>query len=359
MAAASAAASPAPDAADGPERTFEDFDAESFSRPTSIDNPWLTLQPGRRWVAEGTTIEDGETQSHRIEFVVTDLTKRIDGVRTLVAWVVDYADGEAVEKELAFYAQDDSGNVWLLGEYPEEYKDGELFEAPTWVSGIEGAKAGIKIKADPKPGDRAHFQGWGPGVDWTDFGQPEKRLEQLCIKAGCYENVLLVAESSLDEVGAFQLKYYAPGAGVVKVGWRGDDATQEVLELTQVSQLDAADLAAIRTEALAMETRAYRESADVYAQTEPLEGLFADIAHDPRPTRLAGVDAAAAETSRISDDEARSIALEAVPGEVTDLQIERKFGRKTIVVEVVPEDEGAETDVVIDLVTGEVLAIEN
>ena len=347
-------------AADGPERTFEDFDSRDFPRPTYIDNKWLPLKPGRQWVSEGKTTEDGETQSHRIEFTVTDLTKEIDGVNTIVMWVVDYADGEAVEKELAFYAQDILGNVWLMGEYPEEYEDGEFLEASPWISGLDDAKAGIKIKVDPKPGDPAHFQGWGPSVGWTDFGKPEKVEGKVCVKAGCYENVLVVAESSLDEEGAFQLKYYAPGVGVVKVGWRGDDATQEELELTRVSQLDAAALAAIRAEALAMEVNAFQRSDEVYAQTEPIEALFGDLAHDPRPVeKLASVSAAGADARKITDAEAEAIALATIPGEVTGLKIERKFCAKRIVVEVVAADNSVETDVIIDWSTGEVLGTED
>ncbi len=183
---------------------------------------------------------------------------------------------------------------------------------------------------------------------------------KVCVKAGCYENVLVVAESSLDEEGAWQLKYYAPGVGVVKVGWRGDDASQEELELVETSQLDAEALAEIRAEALAMEVRAYQVSDDVYAHTQPIEALFGDIAHDPRPAqKLAAVSAAGAEARKVSDEEARAIALATVPGEVTGLKIERKMGAKRIVVEVVAADNSVETDVIIDMVTGEVLGTED
>ena len=85
---------------------FENFDLSDFDRSTQIDNAWLPLQPGTQWVYEGTTIEDGATIAHRIRFTVTDLTKEIEGVDTVVAWVVDYSDGEVVEKEIAFYAQE-------------------------------------------------------------------------------------------------------------------------------------------------------------------------------------------------------------------------------------------------------------
>ena len=58
---------------------------------------------------------------HQVITTVTDLTKVIDGVRTVVIWERDINDGRLLEGELAFQAQDDDGNVWNLGEYPEEY----------------------------------------------------------------------------------------------------------------------------------------------------------------------------------------------------------------------------------------------
>ena len=58
---------------------------------------------------------------HRFVMNVTDLTKVIGGVRSVVTWDLDYTDGELVEAELAFFAQDKEGNVWRMGEYPEEY----------------------------------------------------------------------------------------------------------------------------------------------------------------------------------------------------------------------------------------------
>ena len=52
--------------------------------------------------------------------------------------------------EIAFFARDD-GNVWILGEYPEEYEDGVLEKAPAWIHGAEGSKAGTLMPANPRP----------------------------------------------------------------------------------------------------------------------------------------------------------------------------------------------------------------
>jgi uncharacterized protein YbaA (DUF1428 family) len=253
------------------EAEFVPFDPNDYDNPTDITNEWLPLQPGTRWVFEGTTTEDDETSDHRIEFTVTDLTKEIAGVRTVVAWIEDFSDDELVEAEIAFYAQDNDGNVWFFGEYPEEYEDGKFVTAPTWIAGLKDALAGVKMRADPQLDTPAYFQGWGPVVEWTDYGQVDQMGEETCVAVDCYQDVLVIAESSLEEEDAYQLKYYARGVGNVRVGWRGEDATQEELELVSYTQLDQEALAEVRLAALAMEEHAY-EISDVYGQTAPSQG---------------------------------------------------------------------------------------
>jgi hypothetical protein len=232
----------------------------------------MPLKPGTQWAYEGTFVdEDGDSIARRLEFTITDLTKEIEGVRTVVAWIVDYNDGEVVEKEIAFYAQDDDGTVWYFGEHPEDYEDGEFVEAPTWIAGLADARAGIKMVAEPQLGMPIYFQGWGPEVEWSDYGQVDQVGQETCVPVDCYKDVLVIAESSLGETGAFQLKYYARSVGEVRVGWRGTDASQEELELVELVQLDPDALAEIRAEALALEQHAYEISKDVYAHTSPAE----------------------------------------------------------------------------------------
>jgi hypothetical protein len=85
----------------------------------------------------------------------------------------------------------------------------------------------------------------------------------------CYENVLVTAEYSEEEPDAFQLKFYAPGIGNVRVGWIGLDATREELELIEIIQLTPEQLASAREAALELEARAYQTSKEVYDQTPP------------------------------------------------------------------------------------------
>lgn len=257
-----------------PEATaeFKDFDPSNFDNATDINNKWMPMQPGTMWAYEGTAVdEEGNHFARRIEFTVTDLTKEIAGVNTVVVWIVDYNNDEVIEKEIAFYAQDNDGNVWYLGEHPEEFADGKFVDAPTWIAGLEDARAGIKMMAEPKVGTAKYFQGWGPAVEWSDYGHIEKMGQETCVPVDCYKDVMVIAESSLGEVGAAQFKYYVSDVGEIRVNWGGQDATQEALELVEHTQLGPEVLAEIHGEALALEKHAYEVSADVYGKTSPME----------------------------------------------------------------------------------------
>jgi hypothetical protein len=245
-----------------------EFDASRFSNGADITNVWMPLQPGRRWITEGVTIEDGERIPHKISFTVTSLTKVIAGVRTAVVWIEDISDGVVVEKEIAFYAQDDDGTVWYLGEHPEEFEDGEFVQAPTWIHGIEEARAGIKMLADPSLHTQAVFQGWAPSVEWSDYGRLDEVEPEDCVRAGCYKDVVRFAESSLGEDGIFQLKSYAKGIGEIRVGWRGESDSQEELELKAAATLSSSALARYDALARDLEAHAYQVSPKVFGGTD-------------------------------------------------------------------------------------------
>ena len=81
----------------------------------------------------------------------------------------------------------------------------------------------------------------------------------------------MIAESSLGETDAYQLKYYAPSVGEVRVGWRGVDTTQEELELIELTQLSTEELAEVHAMVLELEQHAYEVSSDVYGETSPVQ----------------------------------------------------------------------------------------
>jgi hypothetical protein len=251
----------------------KDFNPKNFGASSAkIDNKWLPMKPGMQLTYEGTTIEEGEKIPHRLVFTVTDLTKVIAGVRSVVMWDRDFSSGDLVEAEIAFFAQDKDGNVWQMGEYPEEYEDGKFVAAPTWIHGLKGARAGLTMKADPGVGQPDYSLGWGPAVGFNDRAKVAKARQKTCVPVACFEDVLVVDEFNPDEPDAFQLKYYAPGFGNVRVGWRGSkDTAKETLVLTKIAALSAKELARVRAEALKLEASAYKRSKKVFAFTQPSE----------------------------------------------------------------------------------------
>jgi hypothetical protein len=249
-----------------------DFTPNHFSNPTQIDNRWLPMVPGTRLILEGTANDEGEVLSRRIEFTITDLTKVINGVRTVVVLDKDFNDGQLVERELAFFAQDDAGNVWNLGEYPEEFEDGELLGAPeTWIAGLAQAQPGIHMPANPQVGGPRYLQGWAPDIDFLDCAKVLQRGQQTCVPFRCYDNVLITDEvSPLEPDSGHQRKYHAPGVGIVHVGAVGDPEA-ETLGLVQIVHLGPTELAQLRATVRKMDQRGYRLSPDLYAHTPPVE----------------------------------------------------------------------------------------
>jgi uncharacterized cupredoxin-like copper-binding protein len=177
-----------------------------------------------------------------------------------------------VEAELAFFAQDKLGNIWRMGEYPEEYDAGKFVKAPTWLHGVQDARAGVAMWAEPEVGTPWYSQGWGPAVNWTDRGKVDEMGKKVCVPVACYDDTLIIAETSASEPDAQQLKTWARGVGNVHVGWRGGgEKTKETLELAELKQLSPDELAEVRTEALKLEKHAYEVSKDVYGTTAPAE----------------------------------------------------------------------------------------
>jgi hypothetical protein len=255
-----------PESCDLPTR----FAARKFPDRPRIDNRYLPAPPGARYIFEGTANTDEGIIQRRIVTTVTDMTKVVNGVRTVVIWDRDFNDGELAEEELAFWAQDKQGNVWNLGEYPEEHEDGEFVGAPsTWIAGQARARAGVIMLAQPRVG-ALYLQGFAPAVDFFDCAEVVRRGARICTSLDCYGRVLVVDESSpLEPDSGVQRKFHAPGVGVVRITAIGDPEA-ETLTLTRVTKLGPEGLRAAREAVRRLERRAYRIS-DVYQATEPAQ----------------------------------------------------------------------------------------
>jgi hypothetical protein len=252
--------------------TEKDFDPEgNFSASTDVDNTWHPLVPGTQLVYEGRSNRGLGRLPHRVVFTVTGLTKKIDGVDALVLFDRDINRSKLLEAEITFFAQDDDGNVWNFGEYPEEYaKDGSFDGAPSsWLSGSLGAQAGILMRGDPQRGTPSYKQGVAPKIGFGDTAKVLGYRKKECVPVGCYDNVLVVDETNpLDPGDGHQLKYYASGVGNISVAPGKGGTEREILELVKVQKLRPTTLQKIHKEALRLDRRAYRTVKKVWAGSE-------------------------------------------------------------------------------------------
>jgi hypothetical protein len=251
------------------EISARDFARQTFERSIDVDNRWFPLRPGTQFWFVGSARENGKPTPHREIFTVTDLTKVVDGVRTVVIWDRDYVRDELVEAEIAFFAQDDDGNVWHLGQYPEEYEHGKFVGAPAWLAGLKGGKPGIVMKAKPRLGTPSYSEGYAPPpINWVDHARVDKVGTRTCVPVACFDRVLVTREFETGKPDAFQLKYYAAGVGNVRTGWAGaKDEDHEVLVLSKLRHLGAKGLAHARAGALTLERHAYAIKKDVFGRT--------------------------------------------------------------------------------------------
>jgi hypothetical protein len=245
--------------------------ATGFTHPARVTNSWFPMVAGTEFSYRGVVDADGKGVPHEVTFTVTDLVKKIHGVDTVVAWDRDFVDGQLSEAELAFFAQDDSGRVWNMGEYPEEFDGGKFTGAPsTWIDGARDAHGGVHMLAAPRLGSPAYTEGFVKSIQFYDRTKVYRTGQTVKVPSGTYHHVVETDEwSPWSPQDGHQRKFYAPGVGLVHVTAAGG-ASQEFLDLVRVRKLGSTDLKAARTAATAMDKRAYTVAPGMYAGTAPV-----------------------------------------------------------------------------------------
>ncbi len=210
--AASAAAPATPATATLPQGS-EPVTLDPARFTTRIDNPYWPMRPGSRWVYSETS-RTGARQ--RVEVTVTRRTKRIaNGIAARVVRDVATQNGRTVEATDDWYAQDDAGNVWYLGEATAEYEAGKVVSrAGSFEAGVDGAQPGIALPARPRPGlsyrqEYLEREAEDTGAIVT-VGE-----EQVEVPAGYFTRVLMTRDLVPLEPRVQELKFYARGVGPV------------------------------------------------------------------------------------------------------------------------------------------------
>jgi hypothetical protein len=127
-------------------------------------------------------------------------------------------NGALVELTHDYYAIDSATNdVYYFGEDVDVYKNGKVVSHEgSWLSGVKGAKFGLMMPGNPKPGQRFYQeQAPGVGMDRTEILAVN---EKVTTPAGTFERCVHVVETSPIEKGLKDHKWYAPGVGQVRDG---------------------------------------------------------------------------------------------------------------------------------------------
>jgi hypothetical protein len=193
---------------------------------TRIDNRWWPRTPGSRWTYRET---DGQGSTQRVQVTVTGQTRTISGVQARVVHDVVTEDGQLVQNTYDWYAQDDKGNVWYLGEDTKEYEGGKVVSTEgSWEAGVDGAQPGILLPADPRR-DMAYRQEYhkGQAEDAARVLSLDMRAE---VPAGSFDQLLTTQDSTPLEPKLLEHKFYAPGVGpVLAITVRGGSSREELV----------------------------------------------------------------------------------------------------------------------------------
>lgn len=182
---------------------------------SEINNKFFTLVPGTTFIYEGKT-EDG---MERNEMYVTNNTKAVLGVDTVEVWDRVWLDGELIEETLDWYAQDKSGNVWYFGEDSKEYSLGKITSTKgSWEAGVDGAKPGIIMQAEPKIG-QPYRQEYYKNIA-EDMAQVVSIDESVTVPYDSFTGCLKTMDWNSLEPGTGEHKYYCQDVGgvVLEVG---------------------------------------------------------------------------------------------------------------------------------------------
>ncbi len=207
-------------AAIGEARYDPDIDPTYFVDPNEIGNsipanPYFPLVVGHQRILEN--------EDEVITVTVTDKTKLIDGVMCRVVEDIVSEDGVPIEITADWYAQDMYGNVWYFGEDARDFEtfEGDDPEEPelvsidgSWKSGRDGSKPGIIAHAHPQVGETYREE--------ISLGEAEDMAEVLSITgnemtpgASCNGACLVTRNFTALEPGVDEIKYHAPGIGVI------------------------------------------------------------------------------------------------------------------------------------------------
>jgi len=237
---------------------YKKFDPKDFGDPIGGQNSWYPLVPGTQTLRDGSINRGSRKLHHQLRVTVTDVTKMVNGVKTVAVLDQDIDAGQVGEASLDYLAQDKFGNVWYLGSYTEIYQGGRFVNAvDAWLAPKRGARPGVWMMADPREGMKyveAH------NSRETIRAEVSKVGEKKCVDYDCFKSLVILEDGS-------EFKYFGPGVGHIATEPNYSGGEQEKEELVNVVKLTRKGLAEFSAEALRLDKHARKESK-VFANSD-------------------------------------------------------------------------------------------
>jgi hypothetical protein len=238
------------------------FDPKNFAAGGSDVNQWVPMGPGVQVIRKGFVTVGGRRIPHVTVTTITDVTKKIDGVRAVLILDQDIDGGQISEQAVDYLAEDVGGNVWYLGSYTEAYQGGRFLNAQdAWLAGVNNASAGLFFPGDPTPGSAPFSQVQVPGGEQTS-AQVVEAGQRKCVPFDCFDGVIVVTEAGAEN------KYWAPGVGQILTEPLSGVA-QETEELINVKELSSSALTELSAEALKLDAHAAQTVPSVFGPSAP------------------------------------------------------------------------------------------
>ena len=204
-----------------------DIDPANFLTPaqTAVNpNQFFPLIPGLKRVYK--------SGSETVTVIVTDDTREIMGVTTMIVNDVVTENGEVVEDTDDYFAQDKDGNVWYFGEIAKNYEDGYLTDLDgSFIGGVDGDKPGILMKANPQIEDK--YRQEFAIREAEDIAEVISLTGNETTPAAACNNACLVTEETTPlEPDVLENKYYVPNVGPILAIDMETGEREELVELT-------------------------------------------------------------------------------------------------------------------------------
>jgi hypothetical protein len=189
-----------------------------------VNNPWLPMTPGSVYQYRN------KSENAEVTITVTPNKIKLVGVTCIVVHDVNRVDGVIEEDTLDYFAQHKDGSVWYFGEDTISYHNGVASTAGSWRAGLNGAKPGIVMFANPAVG-KTYRQEFLLG-EAEDVAHGSAINQHVKVPAGTFNNAYVTNDFTAIEPGKVENKFYVRNIGNVLSFNPATGEREELVSLT-------------------------------------------------------------------------------------------------------------------------------